>query len=260
MTTRIEPLRSRLLELKVLVPLVVLFWLAVSLPLLLLISHAQAETVSDPSCAGPGEDPTAGVWGQPGHITVIDPCFHVSGNLVYGQWWRGDTRDGDLNHYMKLDSQYAGVVTSSDQQNLRMYQQAQGAADILGEIIPQDQGAVPAPCLDSDLGGSNSTASNPCNGEWVEFVGPYVYDNNHGYKEIHPVVKWSNGSTTCSRAQPCNGGSNQTGQTTTPTPPEGISSETATSSSLPSDWWNLPLDWWGRLLSYLNGSGVASNR
>ncbi len=206
----------RLLELKFLIPATLLLWLAVSFPLFLLISRAQAEVVSDPACAGSGEDPTAGVWGQPGHLTVIEPCFRVSGYLVYGEWWRGSSRDGDGNHYMELDEQYESVVTSSDRTNLRYYSQAQGIADLLGEIIPADQDEIPFHCLNSDLGVNNYQPSNPCDGssDWVEWVGVYAYDNNHGYKEIHPINKQSDGTKTCSRAQPCNG---TPGDTTSPT-------------------------------------------
>src|SRR5919199_3775655 len=199
-------MRRRLSELKFLVPVVILLWLIVSFPLFLLISRAQAEAISDPACAGPGENPTAGVWGQPGHLTVIEPCFRVSGHLVYGEWWRGSSRDGDGNHYMELDDQYESVVTSSDRTNLRISPQAQGTADILGEIIPDDQSEIPFYCLNSDLGVNNYQPSDPCNGssDRVEWVGVYAYDNNHGYKEIHPINKQSDGTKTCSRAQPCN--------------------------------------------------------
>jgi hypothetical protein len=209
-------MRRRLLELKFLIPATVLLWLAVSFPFFLLMSRAQAEVVSDPACAGSGEDPTAGVWGQPGHLTVIEPCFKVSGHLVYGEWWRGSSRDGDGNHYMELDDQYENLVTSSDRTNLRLYAQAQGTADLLGEIIPDDQSEIPFYCLNSDLGVSNYQPSNPCDGstDWVEWVGVFAYDNNHGYKEIHPINKQSDGTKTCSRVQPCNG---STGDTTPPT-------------------------------------------
>jgi hypothetical protein len=202
---RIEPVRRRFLELKFLIPVTVLLWLVVSFPLFLLISRAQAEVVSDPACAGPGEDPTEGVWGQPGHLTVIEPCFQVSGHLVYGEWWRGSSRDGDGNHYMELDDQYESLITTSDRTNLRYYSQAQGTADILGELIPLDQGKIPFYCLNSDLGVSNFHPTNPCNGssDWVQWVGVFAYDNNHGYKEIHPINKQSDGTKTCSRVQPC---------------------------------------------------------
>jgi hypothetical protein len=127
--------------------------------------------------------------------------------VVYGEWWRGSSRDGDYNHYMELDDQYEDVVTSSDRTNLRYYPQAQGTADILGELIPADQLKIPPYCLNSDLGVSNYQPSNPCNGssDWVEWVGVFVYDNNHGYKEIHPINKQSDGNKICSRVQPCNG-------------------------------------------------------
>ena len=214
MTTRNEAPWRRFLEPKFLVPVVVLLWLLVSLPLWLLTSRAEAETFSDPACAGSGEDPTAGVWGQPGHVTVIDPCFHVAGNLVYGELWGDDDNmdtgnDEDLNLYMALDDGYADAVNDMDRENLRRYEQARQVADILGETIPQDRDAIPAPCLDSDLRAGAPAPSNPCDGQdppvHMDFVGVYVYDNNHGWKEIHPINKESDGSKTCSRVEPCGG-------------------------------------------------------
>lgn len=214
MTTSIEPLRRRFLEPKFLIPIAIFLWLLVSLPLWLLVSRAEAETFSDPACAGPDQDPTAGVWGQPGHVTVINPCFHVAGTLVYGELWgdddsRGEGLDEDLNLYMELDDGYKDAVNDTDRRDLQRYEQAQQVADILGETIPQDRDAVPAPCLDSDLREGASAPSNPCNGHdppvHMDFVGVYVYDNNHGFKEIHPINKESDGNKTCSRVEPCNG-------------------------------------------------------
>src|SRR5215210_3346408 len=227
-------MRRRLIELKFLIPLTILLWLVVSLPLFLLISRAEAEAVSDPACAGSGQDPTAGVWGQPGHLTVIEPCYRVSGHLVYGEWWRGSSRDGDGNHYMELDDQYEGLITTQDRSNLRIYSQAQGTADLLAEIIPDDQDVIPFYCLNSDLGTSGYKPSNPCNGtQWVEWVGVFAYDNNHGYKEIHPVNKQSDGTSTCSRVQPCAGGGSSGGS---PSPPPSSDTTAPTVNSVsPTD-------------------------
>jgi len=119
------------------------------------------------------------------HLTVIDPCFSVSGPLVYGEKWGGD---GDLNYYLKLDST---PNSQREVKNLQRWSQAQNTANFLEETMPDDQGSLPPPCLDPD--------GNPCEGINMTFVGALVYDNNYGWKEIHPAYSESGGAsgTTC---------------------------------------------------------------
>jgi len=119
------------------------------------------------------------------HVTVIDPCFSVSGPLVYGEKWSGD---GDLNYYLKLDST---PNSQREVKNLQRWSQAQNSANFLEETMPDDQGDLPPPCLDSD--------GSPCEGINMTFVGALVYDHNHGWKEIHPAYSESGGAsgTTC---------------------------------------------------------------
>jgi len=119
------------------------------------------------------------------HVTVMDPCFSVSGPLVYGEKWGGD---GDLNYYLKLDSTPNNQV---EVKNLQRWSQAQNTANFLEETMPDDQGDLPPPCLDSD--------GSPCEGISMTFVGALVYDHNHGWKEIHPAYSESGGAsgTTC---------------------------------------------------------------
>jgi hypothetical protein len=61
-----------------------------------------------------------------------------------------------------------------------------------------DQPQLPNPCLDYDYGNPNATQSNPCKGKniRVAYTGARVFDNNHGWKEIHPVRKeaWTGSS------------------------------------------------------------------
>ena len=53
-----------------------------------------------------------------------------------------------------------------------------------------DQPQLPNPCLDEDFNPS-TTEDNPCRGKNIQisFTGSRVIDNNHGWKEIHPVRK-----------------------------------------------------------------------
>lgn len=198
--------QRRFLTVKFLVPVVIVVWLLVSLPLWLLISRAHAQTTTS-SSSGPcptyddfdsggqssndAKAATRGVWGMDytdagkSHVTVMDPCFSVSGPLVYGEKWGGD---GDLNYYLKLDST---PNSQREVKNLQRWSQAQNTANFLEETMPDDQGDLPPPCLDSD--------GSPCEGINMTFAGALVYDHNHGWKEIHPAYSESGGAsgTTC---------------------------------------------------------------
>ena len=248
--------RELLAKPKFLVPLVFLLWLVVSLPL----SVSQAAPVSDNACQP--SDPTAGVWGQndsPAHLTLLDPCYRVSGTMVWGEWWRDKPQDCDLstpetayatcsdsdkNWYMRLSSteRYYAGVTSGEIKNLQRWSQCKaGSADpskwcnFLTETIPQggnysdanptdDQTLLPDPCLDYDWGGQPITVQS-CKGKNIniQFTGARTGDNNHGWKEVHPVRKeqWtdSTGTHICSAYtadnQNCSGTSNP-GDTTPP--------------------------------------------
>jgi hypothetical protein len=194
--------QRRFLSAKFLVPVAVIIWLVVSLPLWVLTSRAHAQAVSDPcptyhdfdtggQSSNDAKAATRGVWGmdynnsKKSHVTVLHPCASVSGPLVYGEKWSGD---GDLNYYLQLASTPNSQVETK---NLQRWSQARNTANILEETIPDDQGNLPPPCLDSN--------GSPCKGISMTFVGALVYDNNHGWKEIHPAYSESGGAngTTC---------------------------------------------------------------
>jgi len=194
--------QRRFLTARFLVPVVVIIWLLVSLPLWVLTSRAHAQTVSDPcptyhdfytggQSSNDAKAATRGVWGmdynnnKKSHLTVLDPCATVSGTLVYGEKW---SRDGDLNYYLQ-----ASPTPNSQLEikNLQRWSQSRNTANSLAETIPDDQGDLPPPCQDPN--------GSPCKGIDITFVGALVYDNNHGWKEIHPAYRQSGGAsgTTC---------------------------------------------------------------
>jgi hypothetical protein len=195
--------QRRFLTAKFLVPVAVVVWLLASIPLWILTSRAHAQPDSSDPCptyhdfgtAGQSSNDakaaTRGVWGMDytssnkSHLSVLDPCFSVSGPLVYGERWGGD---GDLNYYLELDSTPNSQV---EVRNLQRWSQAQNIANFLEETIPDDQSALPPPCLDPN--------GSPCRGTNMTFTGALVYDNNHGWKEIHPAYSQSGGTsgTTC---------------------------------------------------------------
>ena len=194
-----EMRQRRFLSTKFLVSVAVISWLALSLPLWVVTSRAHAQTANSGPCPTYGDfytggqnsndakAATRGVWGMnyndtgKSHVTLMDPCASVSGPLVYGEKWGGD---GDLNYYLKLAS------TPNNQmevKNLQRWTQAQNTANFLEETVADDQSALPQPCLDP--------SGTPCKGTEMTFVGALVYDNNHGWKELHPAYSESGGAS-----------------------------------------------------------------
>ena len=190
--------QRRFLTARFLVPIAIIIWLLVALPLWVLTSRANAQ-IDNSSCpayqdfatsgqsSNDAKAATRGVAGMDysdsakSHLSVIDPCFSVSGTLVYGERWEGD---GDLNYYLQVDSTPNSQV---EVRNLQRWSQAQNTANFLEETVPDDQGDLPAPCLDPE--------GSPCKGISITYTGALVYDNNHGWKEIHPTYSQSGGAS-----------------------------------------------------------------
>lgn len=216
-----------------LIPLVFLFWLAVSLPL----SVSKAAPVNDRACDP--NDPTAGVWGQadsPAHLTLLNPCYQVTGTMVWGEWWRDKPQDcdrstpetayatcsdSDMNWYMRLSKSElnAAGISSGEIKKLQRWSQCKAGqrdsskwCNFLTETIPEggnygdygvpgdptdDAPLLPHPCLDKDWGGQPITVPS-CKDKNipVSFTGAHTKDNNHGWKENHPVRKeqWTGGN------------------------------------------------------------------
>jgi hypothetical protein len=181
---------------KFLVPVAVLVWLLISLPLWVLASRAEAQSSSSGPCPSYGDFATGGqssndakaatngVWGmdyensKKSHLTVLDPCFSVSGPLVYGEPWS----DGDLNYYLQLSPT---PNSQAEVKKLQRWSQAKNRANFLEETVQADQGDLPPPCSGDACGDTN-----------ISYIGALGYDNNHGWKELHPAYSQTyNGDT-----------------------------------------------------------------
>jgi hypothetical protein len=178
---------------KFLVPLISLLWLMVSLPL----SVSRAGPVTDNACNT--NDPTEGVWGQgdsPAHLTLLNPCYRVTGTMVWGEWWRDKPQDcdrstpqaafatcsdSDKNWYMRLSRSElaAASVTSGEKKQIQRWSQCKAGqkdpskwCNFITETIPvdgnyggygvpgdptDDVSQLPDPCLDKDWGGQPIT-------------------------------------------------------------------------------------------------------
>jgi hypothetical protein len=160
---------------KLLVPLALLLWLLVSLPLWLLVPRAEAQA-TDPACPSSSEDPLDGVY-NPSRLRVINPCQQASGTVTHIETWS----DGDWNIYVDLDSDSERLVSAENIQKLREWPQAGGVAEMLWEATPADQGQL----------------LEPSTGQHLEVLGAHVYDRTWGHTEIHPMYKetFDDGST-----------------------------------------------------------------
>jgi len=160
---------------KLLVPLALLLWLLVSLPLWLLVPRAEAQA-TDPACPSSSEDPLDGVY-NPSRLRVINPCQQASGTVTHIETWS----DGDWNIYVDLDSDSERLVSVENIQKLREWPQAGGVAEMLWEATPADQGQL----------------LEPSTGQHLEVLGAHVYDRTWGHTEIHPMYKetFDDGST-----------------------------------------------------------------
>jgi hypothetical protein len=152
---------------KLLVPLALLLWLLVSLPLWLLVPRAEAQA-TDPACPSSSEDPLDGVY-NPSRLRVINPCQQASGTVTHIETWS----DGDWNIYVDLDSDSEGLVSAENIQKLREWPQAGGVAEMLWEATPDDQGQL----------------LEPTTGQHLEVLGAHVYDRTWGHTEIHPMYE-----------------------------------------------------------------------
>lgn len=159
-------MRRELLEPKFFVPLAILLWLLVSLPLWLLAPRAEAQA-TDPDCPAASEDPLAGVR-NPTRLRMINPCQTASGTVTYMETWS----DGDWNIYVDLDPESEYLVSAEGIQKIREWPQANGG-EMLWEAIPDDQAGL----LELSTG------------DRVEVLGAHVYDRTWGYTEIHPIYR-----------------------------------------------------------------------
>jgi hypothetical protein len=119
-------------------------------------------------------DPLANVY-APSRLKVMSPCRTVSGTVVYAE----SEVDGDAHIYLKVDPKYASMLNDGNRRNHRN--------TLVVEIVPADQ---PRCSKGQKVKGGTCTGAHlatPKPGRHVAVTGPYVYDKNHGWNEIHPV-------------------------------------------------------------------------
>ena len=119
-------------------------------------------------------DPLANV-GSPARLKVMDRCRTVSGTITYSE----GEKDGDQHLYLRVDPQYWWMLNDGNRRN-------HGNTLVL-EIVPADQ---PGCTKGQKVRFGICTGAHlrvPKWGRHITVTGPYVFDRNHGWNEIHPV-------------------------------------------------------------------------
>lgn len=103
-------------------------------------------------------NPLQGVY-HPQRLQILNPWVSAVGVV------RLVRREADGDYHVRLEP------VPDDRHLINARNVAKLKGDLLGEIIPADQGRV----------------SKPRAGETVRLTGPWVLDRDHGWNEIHPV-------------------------------------------------------------------------
>jgi len=116
--------------------------------------------------------PLAHVY-TPDRLKVLDPCKHAEGVVVDV----AAEEDGDYHIWFRPDPGYTYLMNRENH--------FQGRPAMLAEIVPDCPGEpadeqAAAKCPKTHI-------SIPKLGEHVAINGPWVFDSNHGWNEIHPV-------------------------------------------------------------------------
>jgi hypothetical protein len=114
---------------------------------------------------------------QPDRLKLLDPCKHAAGTVVDV----AHEDDGDYHVWFTVDPGYEGLL------NAENHFQARPA--MLAEITPDC--ATNPPDAQSAAMCPRSKLPIPVLGDRISLDGPWVFDNNHGWLEIHPVESLS---------------------------------------------------------------------
>lgn len=120
------------------------------------VRRERPEPLPSPRCRD--GSPLAGVY-HPARLHVRSRCRIASGVVERVKFERFD---GDVHLDLRLDDQDRGLLSSGNDQV---------GGNLVVEIIPQDRGTVSVPDI----------------GAHVTVVGPWVDDQTHDWREIHPA-------------------------------------------------------------------------
>lgn len=123
----------------------------------------ETTTQSLPAQSACGSDPMKDVR-KPARFIVLSLCEHAEGKVIKVK----KERDGDWHIALRLNPEYERLLNDVNIKKFHGW--------LVAEIEPKDQGHVTKP-----KGGKN--------GWCVQIDGPWVTDKEHGWNEIHPVLK-----------------------------------------------------------------------
>ena len=109
----------------------------------------------------------------PDRLKVLDPCKHAEGVVVDV----AAEEDGDYHVWFRPDSAFTYLMNPENH--------FQGRPAMLAEIVPDCTGQPADEVAASKCPRTHITI--PKLGDRVAINGPWVFDNNHGWNEIHPV-------------------------------------------------------------------------
>jgi hypothetical protein len=120
-------------------------------------THANSTVAAAQGCRT--GNPLAGVY-HPRRLQVLAPCVAITGVIKVIR----HEQDGDYHINVALDAPFRSMLNAGNVTHQHGY--------LVTEIIPEDAARGIHP---------------PRIGTHVRVVGPWVYDRDHGWNEIHPV-------------------------------------------------------------------------
>lgn len=151
---------------------------------LVAISSLSPSINAQQSSSSCGPDPMKDVR-KPGRFVILSLCQHAEGKVMKVM----KERDGDWHIAVKLNSEYAHLLNGVNMKKFHGW--------LVTEVEPKDQPHITKPKAGK-------------NGWCIAIDGPWVTDTEHGWNEIHPILKLEK-TNACPSAQ--------TVQKTQPMPP-----------------------------------------
>jgi len=127
-----------------------------------------------------GGDPLANVY-HPARLGLVRACQTVTGSVRLVEY----EEDGDVHFNIALDPPFTHLLNRGNVADQR--------GQLVAEIVPADEpsctkGRPPyVPSIHNFGVCTGANIVSPGVGSHVSVTGPYVYDRQHGWMEIHPV-------------------------------------------------------------------------
>ncbi len=154
----------------------VLFVLLVAVILIVSSSH-RTPTKTTANVSGVCDTSLAAHIYHPQRLQVLKSCITVTGIIMSIR----KEPDGDDHIRLKLDPQFSDLLNAK---NISIQHGDLVIEPICVHVVTQ------ADAIDACMG-AKDTFAIPAKGSHVSVTGPYVFDVQHGWNEIHPVTAMS---------------------------------------------------------------------